>query len=330
LAFCGLATVLGSTPAAQAAQVDVTVRSVEMIQPGTVIGNQAPRGWTHLVIKSRPRMEREMARKVADSTAELASLLFTAIVADVRADPHAQDEARFCLARVGVGVGTRLSGRDVILSSETQQQLGADLGILEQMVLSGGEKELKKMRCTARSRTLAILDARGVLAVEGRHYPVVLRYALLVNPRTGRLDTLLWVLHFKGEQQQYGGPLTHIQWLPPNLVDDCLLHVDTNEFIFGFPTSLAFAMARPPQGWRVIAFPNELRGAAVQARFAPAVAQNLQWELHKLVSAQALSWRARGEAQPPRGSSSQPTSQSYEQPLAGPGSAVHYRSERAP
>ena len=41
---------------------------------------------------------------------------------------------------------------------------------------------------------MAILDTPSVMLVGGKHQKVTLRYMLLVDPRSGRLDTLLWAL----------------------------------------------------------------------------------------------------------------------------------------
>src|SRR5438309_144141 len=51
---------------------------LEMIRPGTVIGQQDPAGWTHLVLKSWPRLPDDQHKLVNEMTARLAVTFFTA------------------------------------------------------------------------------------------------------------------------------------------------------------------------------------------------------------------------------------------------------------
>lgn len=271
-----------SEPATSAdgAEVDVTLRHVASIEPGTVIGDKAPRGWSNLILKSHPRVAPDSKDKVSASTAKYAGFLFTAILADVQ--PTQQPQG-FALSNFAVGVGTRLNGlQDVILSSDTQERLGAKLGFLEKQVLSGGEKQLTQMRCVARSRSMAILDTPSVMVVGGKHQKVTLRYMLLVEPRSGRLDTLLWALE-DAERAEESEPLTPIQWLPPDKIVDCQLHVDPKEFTFGIPSSLAFAMIEMPQAQQVLQFPKQLKTTAAAMKFSAERAQALETGLRRLL-----------------------------------------------
>ena len=270
---------------ADAGEVDVTLRHVAPIEPGTVIGDKAPRGWSNLVIKSHPRVAPESKDKVSASTAKYAGFLFTAILADVQPTQQPQGDARFLLSNFAVGVGTRLNGQqDVVLSSDTQERLGAKLGFLEKQILSGGEKQLTQMRCVARSRSMAILDTPSVMVVGGKHCKITLRYALLVEPRTGRLDTLLWALE-DAERAEDSEPLTPIQLLPPDKIVDCQLHVDPKEFTFGIPSSLAFAMLEMPPGRQAFQFPKQLKTTAAAIKCTPESAQALEAGLRRLLAA---------------------------------------------
>ena len=266
---------------ADAGEVDVTLRHVALIEPGTVIGEKAPRGWSNLVLKSHPRVAPESKDKVSASTAKYAGFLFTAILADVQ--PTQPAGGGYLLSNFAVGVGTRLNGlQDVILSSDTQERLGAKLGFLEKQILSGGEKQLGQMRCVARSRSMAILDTPSVMVVGGKHQKVTLRYMLLVDPRSGRLDTLLWALE-DIERAEESEPLTPVQWLAPDKIVDCQLHADPKEFTFGIPSSLAFAMIEVPQGQKVLQFPRQLRTTAAALKFTPEAAAALEAGLRRLM-----------------------------------------------
>ena len=256
-------------------QFDVTLRRVASIPPGTVVADRAPEGWSHLVIKSRPRLSEESAKELPAVTARLATLLCTVILADVQGRP-----GQFVLSHVAVGLGTEINRRDTIISSESLEKLGVKLGLLESQVLAGAEKQLALMRCTARSRTSAVIDAAGVLLRDKRHQPVVLRYVLLVDPATGRLDTLAWA--FPREAENPAEPIGPMQLLPPNKLDDCLLSIDKEAFLLGIPTSTAFAMKEIPQGKQIV-FPPELKVLAAEPRLTARQAQQLTSALRTLL-----------------------------------------------
>ena len=270
-------------PSPAKAEIDVTPRTIPAIPPGTEITDGPPQGWTHLVLKSQPRLGAEAAEQVSETMARLVSLLYTAIVADVQLEEDPRPAARFYLAKVAAGVGTEVGGRQIILSSDTQQELGADLDFLDRRALGGGEDHVQQIRCVARSRTMAILDAPNLLVRDGKHRRMVLRYAILVDPNTGRLDTLLWLLEPEADDR-YAGPLGPAQWLPESKLADCRLHVDTDEYILGVPTTAAFAMVHVPQGRQTLVIPETLEPIAAAARLTPTSARELEQLLGALLT----------------------------------------------
>src|SRR5262245_9727840 len=78
------------------------IRAVELIQPGTVIERSAPKGWSHLVLKSQPSLPEDQRRQVSEMTARLATMVFTTTLVHVEADRASKDR-RFRLARIGLG-----------------------------------------------------------------------------------------------------------------------------------------------------------------------------------------------------------------------------------
>lgn len=258
---------------------DVTPRRLEQIAPGTVIAKEAPKGWSHLIVKSYSRPGAGDVNQLSATADRLTRLLFTAIVADVKEEKNADGGKRYKLAKAAVGLGTRIRGKDIIVTPDTQRQLGADLGLLARVVLRTAQEKIGEIRVVAQSPSMLVFDSPSYLVVERKHKPVILRYALLVEKRTGRLNTLVWALG--REEGKYSGPLGAIQWLPPNLTEDCVLHVDGNEFSLGQPTEKAFAAVKVPKGAKEIALGDELKPLVAQARFSTATAAELEEKLRK-------------------------------------------------
>ncbi len=254
---------------------DVNPRRVPLIKPGTVIGKEAPKGWSHLVIKSHPRAAAGDVKQMSDGNLKLCSLLFTGIVANVQAEGSGALK-RYRLTGLGVGLGTRIKDQDVIITHDDQQ--GANLRLLERIVLSKAQEKLQDLTLVARSDTMTIMDAPGVMVRDGKHRPVVLRYAMLVDAKAGGLETLLWLID-RDDKGNYKGVAGDIEWLPPNKMEDCILHVDANEFSLGVPTDNAFAMNRMVQGQKQIAFADDLKAPAGKARLTADLANEMETKL---------------------------------------------------
>src|SRR5262249_17726815 len=147
--------------------------------------------------------------------------LFTAFVANVE-EERVGGEVGYRLSAIGFGVGTSINGRDTIISPTTQQRLGANVGLLARQVLAkvyDGEQNVGR---AAFPRTMALVDPPMVMLRGNRPRPIVIRYALLVDARTGRLETLAWLLD-RDDRGGYQGPASPIEWLPPNKISDAVL-----------------------------------------------------------------------------------------------------------
>lgn len=257
---------------------DVTPRRLARIPPGTIIGKEAPKGWSHLLIKSYSRPESGDVKQLSSTADRLTRLLFTAIVADVAEDKGGEGK-RHKLAKVAVGLGMRIGDKDTIITPDTQRKLGANLGLLARVVLRTADEKLDAITVVARSATAIVFDSPSLLLVDGKHKPIVLRYAVLIDAQSGRLNTLVWAL--SREAGRYDGPLGAIQWLPANLTSDSLLHVDGDEFSLGQPTERAFAITTPPKGEKEIAVSDDLKALAARARFSTEAAAELESKLRQ-------------------------------------------------
>jgi hypothetical protein len=213
--------------------------------------------------------------------------LFTAILADVR--PQAErgnpdgSGNRYKLDKVAVGLGTRIGGKDIVITPDTQKQYGADLSLLARVVLRKSQEKLSEIVVVARSATFLVFDTPSFLAVDNKHKSIVLRYAILVEERTGRLNTLVWAIG-REEDGKYGDPIGAIQWLPDNLTGDCILHIDGNEFSLGQPTERAFAITEPPKGQQQIKINEDFKSLAAHPRFSSATAAQLESRLREAMA----------------------------------------------
>jgi hypothetical protein len=272
---------------AQRPPADVTVRHPQLVPPGTVIDKGPPKGWSHLIIKSQPRLAAGDVKQISETAARMSSMLFTTMLANVQGDRAANGQVTYRLSTVAVGMGTKVNGRDMVLSPDTHRKLGANLGLIGGVVFSKAYEKQQDVRVIARSATLAVLDAPVALVRNNQHRRVIYRYVLLLDPRSGRLETLLWLID-RDEQGRYVGPQSPIEWLAPNLLEDAALHVDAGEFTLGVPSDIAFATMRLPPGQRQLTFPNDLKGVAAQPQLTAAAAQQLErrlWEVLRQATA---------------------------------------------
>jgi hypothetical protein len=151
------------------------------------IGDKAPEGWTHLVLKSIPELKSGDLHTLPEMASKTATMFHTVIVADVQ--PMGL-ERQFILSRVGLGIcvpakdGTK---DDVVVSTDRLEALSIKLSTVEQIVLETAEAELNEARIIAFTSTFALLRAPAMLLFGGKHHKVDLYYAFCVDPATGRL-----------------------------------------------------------------------------------------------------------------------------------------------
>lgn len=229
--------------ASDAVALDLAPRPLGRISAGTVIGQTPPEGWTHLVIKSVPRLEADEKAKVAGLVAKLATNFSTVILARVVIPPGASP----VLGEVALGLAAPISGRDVIVTAEKSDELGADLGIVGNLVLGQAENRLDQVATKVRGRDFLVFDVPGLVALGQTHADMLLRYALVIEPERGELRTFFWLMDVGPQQELRLDPL-RCRELAPNTIEDCRLQVDDSAILAGVPGPRAFAVLDWPPG----------------------------------------------------------------------------------
>jgi len=257
------------------------VKQIEFVTPGTAIGNEPPEGWSHLLLKSQPRLSDETKKKVNGPTARLAVLLFTTMTADVKSE-QVGNQKKYYLTRLGIGAGTRVKDKNIVIAPDSEKKLGADLGILGRTVLSEINKKQKEIKLVAISRTTAVFDTPAFMEKDRKHQAVTLRYIVLVDENTGKLETLVWRVDrdAKGNNTEANGK---IEWLPANKQEDCEMQVDTNEISFGIVKENAFAIKHIPQGQKQFDIPAAVKKEAAAGKLSSDEARALDKAMRELI-----------------------------------------------
>jgi hypothetical protein len=260
-------------------EYDVTAYTPETIAPGTVVGRSAPKGWSHLVIKSLPRVRPADREKLIGLTARMASWMFTAFVADVRPEKH-ESVTRYRLRAIGLGLGTSVGGRDTIVTPETAERHGVELNFISREILTKGYKTQALAVVVVHGPTFALVDTPVWHRCGDRNRLIRFRYALLVDAASGRLDVVCWSLDREGECGEPGVLVI----LAPDTIDEAELIPDTSRFTAGITKDDdAFGVeGLPPHKARLL-LPPDLRPLASQVKYAPAEAADLEARLRRLI-----------------------------------------------
>jgi hypothetical protein len=268
-----------SLPTDLPATYDLTSRPADSIPPGTIVEKSAPPGWTHLIIKSLPRVRESEKHGIPELTVEKAAWMFTAFLADVTRET-ANGRTRYRFNKAALGLGAKAKGRDTILTPETGRKLGGDLGLFGGEILTKGYEVQRKAVLVFSGSTMALLDTPVWFRCGDDNRLLRYRYALLVDPRTGRLETVMWRL---GADANTPAGFDEAVILKPNTIDVAELVIDRKKVNrFGVPGDDAFAVDGMPAG-RPAPIPAALRALAGQTRFTADEARTLDTELRKLL-----------------------------------------------
>jgi hypothetical protein len=244
---------------------------LHLLAPGTRVDTGPPTGWTHLILKSVPRLasgDLDTLPGMANSTA---TMFRTVILADVRPVGSGPDR-RFVLRRIGLGMCVPVQGHDTVVMRDSVAAQGIELGMVGRTVLDRAEQELRRGRIVARTPTFALFSAPAMMRVGTIHREVLLRYAFLVDPATGALQTVVWAI--APEPGQRNAART-IVLLAPSLIYDCGLDVLAYRLLGALPVNWSFAMRSLPTGQPRTVTPN-LQAWTVRDVRTPAEAEQLE------------------------------------------------------
>ncbi len=217
--------------------IDLTPRPLDQIPVGAVIGQSPPKGWSHLVLMAIPTLVPEDERDAPKIATYYARMFKFTLLANV-----VPDKAPFRLEKVARGFATTVRGMERIVTG--RDTLQNELNVLSRKILEENEKILDNdVKQIARTRTMLVFDAKSVMLRGKDHVHMIMRHAILVDPTTGRLYTLIWLL-----TNDYEPAEDVLQLIPDSMWEKRLLSIKRDKITLGIPTREAFALRRVPPG----------------------------------------------------------------------------------
>jgi hypothetical protein len=272
------------------------------LKPGLRIGKKPPQGWTHLVMKSIPRLGSGELGSLPAGSAKTATLFRSVLLANVKPVDFAERD--FELTQVGIGIcipDPQDEEQDIVVTAETLDALGLrHLTTVQRMVLDAAEEEMAEGRIIVRTATFAlfrspvtVLDPGGA----GKHSKANIHYALCANRTTGKLDVIVWTMK-PGTVTQHAPAMVKMK---ASAVFRCELDVRARRILGTVPYSWSFAMRELPPGSK-LRVPPAVGLQIVEASRHPAELDPDDFELllQKLIPATPDPGLAGENSLPPR------------------------------
>ena len=258
------------TPAREAsakiASVDMAHKPVARLQPGIIIGDEQQSGYSELVTLVLPRLSSGYVDSLPEYAKRYASMFKFTALADVK-PVTVNGRTDYLLDRFGIGFSMEINGKLVVVTPDTANKLGANLGMIDRGVLSGNEDCLNDIIQIARTSRMIIFDAKANMLIDDKHEERLLRYFIWASPASGKLGILVWRIRDNG-RSGYALDSPSMQLLPAGYREDRQINVSKGGLLSSIPTPDRFAMVQIPQGTPV-PFSAKMRSVAALKNMTP-------------------------------------------------------------
>lgn len=234
------------TVSAKRSTVDLTHQPVPRLEPGIVVGQQNKRGYSDLVTLVLPRLASGHIDSLPEFAQRYASMFKLTVMANVTEQKSGQ-RTLYLLDKVGIGFSMNINGEMIVVTRDTANGLGAELGMIDRGVLGGNEDCLEDVIQVARTRRLIIFDAKANMLIGGAHEERIIRHFIWASPASGKLGFLVWQLKDNGSDR-YDIDSPVMQLLPPGYREDRRIHVSGGGWLSSVPTPDRFALVGLPKG----------------------------------------------------------------------------------
>ena len=220
------------------------------LKPGLRIAKKPPKDWTHLVIKSIPRLASGDLGTLPAGSSKTATLFRSVLLANVK--PVDINEKDFELTQIGVGIcipDPQDEDQDIVVTADTLDALGlSHLTTVQRMVLDAAEAEMAEGRIIARTATFAFSGRRSPMLDPGPAASTARSTCIMPSASIARQEDWMWLSGpMKPESATQQAPATMVK-LAPAAVFQCELDVHAKRILGTVPYSWSFAMRDLPPG----------------------------------------------------------------------------------
>jgi len=222
-------------------------KTLPIIDPGTIVGNEDATKWNRVILLATPRIASGDTTKLSEAVRTAVSKLTLTILATVKGEAAGDGKKSYRLDEVGVGYSTTINEKLITISTDSAARLGARLDFYNRQMLSENEKQIANLKLVVRTPTLAIFDAPAIMFREGQHKDFVTRHLIWIDSKTGKLALIIWLLSTDGDGKHSTAEET-LRVVAPGTSEDRKIHVDGRSFFLGIPTARSFALENLPPG----------------------------------------------------------------------------------
>ena len=258
--------------AAAAHYADLTPKPVPRLRPGIVVGQHQAAGYSDLVTIVHPRLASGYIDSLPQFSRTYASMFKYTLLANVTSR-QSGGQTLYSLDKVGVGFAMDIKGKITVVTRDTANDLGADLGMIDRGVLGGNEDCLDDVIQIARTDGMVLFDALSNMVIGTRHEERMMRHLVWVSPHNGKIGFLVWLLHDTGDAHYQLASRT-MQLLPEGFQEDRKINVSEGGLLSRIPTPDRFALVTIPQGTPV-PFSERMKSVAGKKRLTHADLQQL-------------------------------------------------------
>ena len=253
---------------ASSPSVELNPKPMPRLQPGIVVGQEHKFGYSDLVTLVLPRLATGDVDSLPQFARRYAKMFKLTILANVAKKPTAEGHV-YLLDKIGIGFAMDLNGDLTIVTADTANQLGANLGMVDRGVLSGNEDSLSDVVQIARTDYLVVFDAKANILVDDEHEERIVRHFVWAAPHSGKLGILVWQLKDNGSTS-YAIDSAEMQLIPSGFKEDRRIHVSKGNFLSSkIPTPDRFALESIPQGTPVPFSDRMKQSAGLKSITAP-------------------------------------------------------------
>jgi hypothetical protein len=247
------------------------------IPPGTVMEESPPLGWTNIVRVIEPVLTEKDLQNTPEIVAFYAQLFKDITLAKVEKVGSSHK-----LKLLAVGLTAKVKGKDTVI--DLNHRYGAEIGLFGRKLLDAYENGFRDhMWQLVQTPTLRVFDERQMLLREGKHIVMLVRNAVRVDRKSGRLTTFVWLLTDNKDEENILAE-DNMQLLTDGYREKYNPSIKYDKFVMGLPTSDGAIARREICQGKPVSFTPALRRLAARKTYTREEALELEEALRAAAS----------------------------------------------